>query len=486
VSYESLNQESNRLATYLIGKGVGKGDRIVLLMKNQTEYGVGYYAGLKIGAVMVPINANITPEGLIPLLAELDPSAILSFRKCEETLHRSGLDKLELKTLVLIDPESDWSQYSFPVIDWQSAVNNKSIANPDSLVAPDDLASIIYTSGSTGKPKGAMLTHRNIVANTDSICQYLKLSHSDIQMCALPFHYVMGTSLLNTHIAVGGTILINNSFAFTASVIKQMIEEKATAFSGVPSHFAHLLHRSPLKKHRDRLTNLRYCSQAGGHMSRRIKLELREALPAHTEIVIMYGATEASARLTYLDPSRFMDKIDSIGKAIPGVTMTVLDETGCEAGIREIGELVASGENIMLGYWRDKKSTAEKIDRFGRYHTGDMGYRDEEGFLYAVRRSDDLVKIGGHRINTQEVEEGIMATGLAIEVFVFSEPDPLKGARLVAIVSPKERNCDRSRLLRGCAELLPLHKLPTDVRFVRFLPKTDSGKLDRDRCRQMI
>ena len=163
-----------------------------------------------------------------------------------------------------------------------------------------------------------MLTHANIVANVNSICQYLQLTDSDIQMVVLPFFYVMGKSLLNTIVAAGGTLVINNKFAFPATVVNQMIQEKVTLFSGVPSTFAYLLHRSPFKKSSGQLKHLRMVTQAGGHMARSVKTALREALPDQTQICIMYGATEASARLTWLDPDYFEQKIDSIGRAIPG------------------------------------------------------------------------------------------------------------------------------------------------------------------------
>ena len=232
----------------------------------------------------------------------------------------------------------------------------------------------------------------------------------------------MGKSLLNTHIAVGGTVVINNQFAFPASVLKEMIAEKVTGFSGVPSTFAYLLHRSPLAASRDKLSSLRYVSQAGGHMSKAIKDELRRVLPSHTEIVIMYGATEAAARLSYLEPSRFADKMESIGKAIPGVELKVVKEDGKDASVGEVGELVARGSNIMPGYLNKPEATAKALID-GWYHTGDQAYQDEEGFFFVAGRQDDLLKVGGHRLSPQEIEDTLMESGLFVEAVVLGIPD---------------------------------------------------------------
>jgi acyl-CoA synthetase (AMP-forming)/AMP-acid ligase II len=300
-------------------------------------------------------------------------------------------------------------------------------------------------------------------------------------MVVLPFFYVMGKSLLNTHFAVGGTVVINNKFAYPASVIKQMVEEHVTGFSGVPSTYAYLLHRSPLAVNRDTLSTLRYCTQAGGHMSRKIKEELRQVLPAHTKIYIMYGATEASARLTYLEPEHFNEKIGSIGKAIPGVDLRVLNVNGREVSIGRIGELVASGPNIMQGYWKDTKTTAKLLDQNG-YHTGDLGYQDEEGHFYVVGRKDNLLKVGGHRINPQEIEDTLMETGLVTETIVLGVPDDLLGHKLIAVGVSKNGDCTVNHLLSQCAQKLPKYKLPHDVKLVKALPKSSSGKIDQIKC----
>ena len=528
-TYRQVNADADRFAAFLVGRGVKKGDRVVILLENSLEYVVAYYGILKAGAVAVPLSTDLKPDGLNPLLVELEPSAIISSSRFERLLQASDLDVSNLNTLIIQNPKLNWNSHKTCVYSFQQIINsignnrnriavqdqggaefqptgalkevplgcvleyvedlkggsNKDIESVDISVTSSDLGSIIYTSGSTGKPKGVMLTHANIVANVDSICQYLQLTDSDIQMVVLPFFYVMGKSLLNTIIAAGGTLVVNNKFAFPATVVNQMIEEKVTLFSGVPSTYAYLLHRSPFKKSRGQFQHLRLVTQAGGHMARAIKTALREALPDHTQICIMYGATEASARLTWLDPACFEQKIDSIGQAISGVTVKILDEQGREVAQGTKGEVVASGSNIMKGYWKDQEATTIALDHHG-YHTGDVGFKDADGFIFLEGRKDNLLKVGGHRINPQEIEDALLATGLAVEAAVVGLPDDLLGKRLAALVVPLNGDSSPEAIKESCARLLPKYKLPGDIRLVRSLPKNANGKIDRNRCFDLL
>lgn len=531
-TYGQINTDADKLGAFLVNRGVLKGDRVVILMENSVEYIVTYYGILKAGAVAVPLSTDLKPDGLSPLLAELEPAAIISSTRFERLLQASNLDIPNLNTLIIRNPKLASNVSPIEIFSFAETTNHKRqttnqsnknwIKNsgvrsqepgeqgqkpnkPNEPIQPTNqsnqsnrlnpqqtnqqnqrtnetnLANIIYTSGSTGTPKGVMLTHGNIVANADSICQYLRLTNSDIQMVVLPFFYVMGKSLLNTIFAVGGTLVLNNKFAFPATVINQMIEEKVTLFSGVPSTYAYLLHRSPLKKSRDRLSALRMVTQAGGHMARSIKTALRETLPAHTQVCIMYGATEASARLAWLDPEWFDRKIDSIGRAIPGVTLKILDANGAEVPRGEKGEVVAGGPNITRGYWKDPHATKKVLDDHG-YHTGDIGWQDEEGFIFLEGRKDNLLKVGGHRINPREVEDALLATELAVEAAVVGVADELLGKRLSALIVPLNGDAVPEAIIKKCAGLLPKYKMPSELHFVRSLPKNANGKVDRERC----
>lgn len=495
MTYAQLNNQADNLARYLLAQGIIKGERIVLLLENCTDYIIAYYATLKAGAVAAPLNPGLKPEGLQYLLNHLEPSSIITNFRSERLLKAVELNHLNLKALIIRTPKQKWSDTPFnvqPLEEILTSSNYPNVSGPAcrgpllsvAEIHPTDLASIIYTSGSTGEPKGVMLTHANIVANTNSICQSLEIEPSDIQMVVLPFFYVMGKSLLNTHIAVGGTIVLNNRFIYPADVVNQMIEEQVTSFSGVPSTYAYLLNRSPLASCRDKLAPLRYCSQAGGHMARALKLALCKALPTHTQIYIMYGATEASARLTCLPPAYFESKMESIGHPIPSVTIRVLDEQKQEVPDGTEGTLVASGPNIMRGYWKAPIDTERVLSHAG-YTTGDLGYKDTDGFFFITGRKDGLLKISGHRINPTEIEDYLLSTELLIETVVIGIPDEQKGSKLIALVVPKVDSLNQQTLLEACAKGLPKHKMPTKVIIIRSLPKNANGKIDRQSCTQL-
>ena len=390
-TYAEINGHADRLCQWLLENGIKHGDRVGLLLENSLEYVVAYYGILKAGAVAVPFNTDIKPDGINHALAVLGPWGLISSSRFERVLKASDLPFLRPLRLLISNYSSILDAPGLDITEFSHCISCKNGQYPEQKIDEHDLANIIFTSGSTGRPKGVMLTHKNIVSNTLAICEYLHLTEQDIQMVVLPFFYVMGKSLLNTHFAAGGTVVINNKFAYPAGVLKQMAEEGVTGFSGVPSTYAYLLNRSPLASYRDRLPSLRYCSQAGGHMARALKEELRRVLPEHTKIYIMYGATEASARLTYLDPDYFQEKMDSIGRPIPGVRLRVLDIHGRELPVGDTGEIVASGPNIMQGYWQDEEATAKVLDENG-YHTGDIGYRDGEGFFYVTARKDSTLR----------------------------------------------------------------------------------------------
>jgi acyl-CoA synthetase (AMP-forming)/AMP-acid ligase II len=479
LTYSQINRQSNQVAHGLIQAGVRPGDQVVLLCENSAEYVSGYYGILKSGGIAVPLNTEWKPDGLARLLDGLEPKVFLASSRLEETVRSLESVRARMGRVFLVPRRPSSPDPALPGPSGGLSFSAQPEGNPDLDIGPGSCAMIVFTSGSGGIPKGVMLSHANIVANTRAIIEYLELTLRDVQMVVLPFHYVMGKSLLNTHFAAGGAVILNNRFAYTASVLKQMAAENVTGFSGVPSTYAQLLFRSPLAKYRDSLPALRYCTQAGGHMPRPIKQDLLRILPAHTRLVIMYGATEASARLAYLPPDRLAGKLDSIGIPIAGVTMEVLSPDGRTLGPGQVGELVARGDNIMLGYYHDEEATRKVLDHRG-YHTGDLGYVDEDGFFFVTGRKDEQVKIKGHRVSLRGVEDAVVESGLAMECLAFAVPDVYQSLVVAAVAVPIREAPDNAvRITDYCRAKLPDYLVPRPLLLVDAIPKTSNGKPDR-------
>jgi acyl-CoA synthetase (AMP-forming)/AMP-acid ligase II len=300
-------------------------------------------------------------------------------------------------------------------------------------------------------------------------------------MCVLPFYYVYGLSLLHTHLLAGGSLVIENRSAFPNVVLASMQQHQVTGFAGVPSTFTLMLHRSNLPV--TALPHLRYVTQAGGGMPPALINEWLERGP-RTDFYVMYGATEASARLTYLPPPALRDKLGSIGRAIPGVEITVRREDGTAAAAGEVGELVARGPNISRGYWNDPEETARRFGPFG-YHTGDLGYADEDGYLFLVGRKHDMIKVGANRVGAREIEDVLHEHPAVDEAAVVGVAHNLLGEAPVAFIVCREPLADGPDALRGfCATRLAPYKVPVRVVELPELPKLPgSGKVDRSTLR---
>ena len=275
--------------------------------------------------------------------------------------------------------------------------------------------------------------------------------------------------------------MIENRVAFPNVVLSSMEEHEVTGFAGVPSTFAFLLHRSNLAE--ARLPHLRYVTQAGGAMPAARILEWLERGP-RADFYVMYGATEASARLSYLPPADLRRKLGSIGSAIPGVELRVVREDGGTAARGEVGELVARGENISPGYWNRPDETTERFGSNG-YRTGDLGYADSDGCLFLVGRLHDMIKVGANRVGLREIEDALHDHPGVSEAAVVSAPDDLLGEVPIAFVTLRHPLPDPEPALRAfCAARLPPYKVPVRVAVLTELPRLTAGKIDKRTLRE--
>jgi acyl-CoA synthetase (AMP-forming)/AMP-acid ligase II len=348
--------------------------------------------------------------------------------------------------------------------------------DPGTGLDPESLAVIVYTSGTTGDPKGVTLTHRNLAVNADSILQSLPVREEDRAICVLPFQYSYGSSVLNTHLVTGGTLVLERSFMYPHSVLERMVRERVTTLAGVPSTFRILMHRTRLSEYD--LSSLRYVTVAGGPLGPLEISGFRELIP-DADVFVMYGQTEASPRLSCYGVQEPDPKGGSAGKAIPGVELCIRDERGIDLPAGGVGEVCAKGENVMKGYWAEPEETAEVL-RDGWLYTGDQGHLDGDGYLFLQGRLREMIKSGAHRIAPSEIEEVIRDVPGVRDVVVMGIQHDLLGQIPKAWVIPNDANLSiKKRILHECQRRLARFKVPKDVELRNEFPRTASGKVQK-------
>ena len=474
-SYGELDRLASRFANMYRSAGVVRGDRVIVALDNSADMVAAYLGALKAGAVGVPLPAGPRSDRLGVAVRDCTPHVAIVDEATARASQADGRLTNVPHVFVARRSAADGSPVQFTSMsDAVAACSDEPVSDGPTEA---DLAAIIYTSGSTGEPRGVMLTHRNFVANARSIISYLALTASDRVMCVLPFYYVYGLSLLHTHLAVGGSLVIENRSAFPNVVLDAMQEHQVTGFAGVPSTFALMMHRSNLDS--AALPSLRYVTQAGGAMPpARISEWLQRGPQA--DFFVMYGATEASARLTYLPPALLSRKLGSVGRAIPDVEIRVIREDGTEAPPGGVGELVARGPNISAGYWNNPQETALRFGPLG-YRTGDLAYQDADGDFYLEGRLHDMIKVGANRVGAREIEDVLNEHPAVHEAAVVGVPNDLLGEAPVAFVALRDAIEDAENQLRAfCAARLAAYKVPLRIVVNHELPKL-AGALKVDR-----
>ncbi|WP_179320283.1 class I adenylate-forming enzyme family protein [Winogradskyella helgolandensis] len=457
VSFEKIYSESLKIASYLKAT-VDQNQHITLISPNSAFFITTYLGILKSGNICVPLNFAIEQGNLDYILNTTESATVFISKPLKR--------KLKFNTNIhLIDEDESLE-----------IIANQAIVDIDLDFDSNRVAEIIFTSGSTGEPKGVMISHQNIIANTDAIISYLKLTSNDVMCVVLPFFYCYGLSLLHTHLKVGGSLVLNNSFIFLGSIINDLKNHKCTGFAGVPSHFQILLKKSKTFK-TEVFPNLRYVTQAGGKLHTVFIDEFTEAFPTK-EFYVMYGQTEATARLSYLPPEYIKTKTSSIGKAIPNVELKIVNSNGETVTIDEEGELLARGENVMLGYFKDVETTNQVIKN-GWLHTGDLAKIDKDGFIYLVARKKEIIKVGGKRVSPKEIEDVILAIPEVEDCIITGFDDELLGEAILATVvlnntENKEHMTDK--ILKECSKHLSLYKIPQKIVFDKTIQLSATGK----------
>ena len=484
LTYGDLAERVRDLADRLSAAGIGCDDRVLVALPNTPATVALTLALTFVGAVSVEVNREWDAELLRGIARSSRPRGLAIWgpdaRKWAPVLPAAS--PAVACVVQAGAPAEDVRALAVPALipiepDGRSEADGPATRSMGSGAADRDRPALcLYTSGSTGMPHGVIQTHRNIDANARSIVEYLQLTADDRAMLTLPLSYCYGRSVLQTHLLVGGSIFLDQRFAFPRVVLETIAAEGCTGFAGVPLTFEII--RRQVDVASLSFPRLRYVTQAGGPMAVETARWVRRAFhPA--KLFVMYGQTEATARLSYLPPERAAEKEGSIGIAIPGVELAVVDEQGREVPRGVTGEVVARGDNVTPGYLDDPDETAA-ILHDGWLWTGDLAYRDPDGFFFLVGRSKEILKIGGHRVSPTAIEQVIARHPDVAEVAVIGTRDDLLGEVPVAFLVPRaDRRPGENELRLHCRARLPAYEVP--VRFVLLdeLPRGNSGKVLR-------
>lgn len=470
LSYAELARRVMALGSLLCELGVGRGDRIAILLNKSFEQVIAILGTLQADGVFVVINPLLHPSQIDHIL--VDSGARLLITSRENPSWAAAAERRSVTALFV----EDWDRLAEG--HWPTR---------ESRNISDDMAAIIYTSGSTGLPKGIVITHRNLLDGARIVSSYLELTSQDVLLGLLPFNFDYGLNQLTTSLLVGATLVLFH-YTMPNELLRTLHRERITGLAVIPPVLSAMFNPRLCRFTPDLdFSSLRYITNSGGKVPVPIVRKVRQTFP-HVKLYLMYGLTEAF-RSTYLPPEEVDRRPDSIGKAIPNVEVEVIDAEGRPCAPGEVGELIHRGACIARGYWNNPEKTREVYrpnpllppeNRFLEtvVYSGDLVRKDEEGFLYFVGRRDSMIKTNGYRVSPTEVEELLIATGLVAEAVAFGAEDEEIGQKIIAAVT-LTGNAKPEEILGAFRSRAPHYMVPRALHIQDRFPKTATGKIDR-------
>jgi amino acid adenylation domain-containing protein len=477
MSYLEVTHYASRLAHALQARGVRRGDRVAIFMDNTWQCAASIYGVLLAGGVFVAINAQTKHDKLAFILHDSDSSVLLSEPHLARVFATVAEQMPSLQ--VLCTHEAKGLPAGVENLD-EVLVNMPTTPPPQSAITLD-LAVLIYTSGTTGDPKGVMHTHQSLLFVLDSIHEYLGFTHDDRLFSALPLNFGYGLFQWFSAVRAGATLVLERSFTYPAQVFHQMNNEAVTSFACVPTVFALMLaHDAKQPLH---FPSVRILTNAAAALPVEFISGIHRLFP-NARLYKMHGQTEC-IRCAYLDPDLADSKPDSVGHAIPGTELLLLDANGRAVAQGEVGTLYVRGSHVMRGYWKLPEKTAEVLvpaELSGEFmlKSGDLFKQDADGDLYFVARSDEIIKSRGEKVSPAEVENAIYSLPAVQEVVVAGIPDALLGQAVCAFVVVRDgETLSIQQIKHICNERLENYMVPKHVLLLSELPRTANGKLSR-------
>lgn len=473
LSYGELDARTDQLANALLDAGATSGDRIAILSDNSTRYVELFFAAAKAGLVMVPLNTRLAEPEILAILNSTEPKAV--FLEGQYDWLSSSLSTLNNKIPIKVDLNEKFDGF----LAYEDFISSGASTPPSVDVHEDDLTTILFTGGTTGLPKGVMLSHRNELTAFTSMVLHFEFTKNDITCQALPlFHSAFFPTF--TLLMVGGKVVVLPK-ADGVGIARSIEAEKCTHLNAVPTLYIWMLDDPEIAPFD--LTSLRIVSYGGSPFP---EAPLRRCIEKFGPIFVQgYGLTEAAPTLTFMpaeehvldgEKSRFLK---SAGREMFLTEVNIADDDGNHLPVDTVGEVIARGANIMMGYWKNEELTKATL-RNGWLHTGDLGYLTSDGYLFLVDRKAHMIITGGENVYPKEVEDILYKHSDVRECVVVSVPDDKWGERVHAVVVLQDDgNVSDTDLIQFCKGRLAGYKCPKTLDFWAELPKTPVGKLLR-------
>ena len=469
------SRRAGRLARVLRDRGVRAGDCVVVMMPNSPDVIAAFQAVWRLGAVIIPVTPQLGTREVRHVVEHSGAGAVLTKPELAARL-REAATGLATARNILVLAGADGEDAADIEPDVRSAEPLEDVAER----SDDDLALLLYTSGTTGKPKGVMLSHRNMLANPRSGAQMFRFTPRMPTLHALPLSHSYGVLMMNLGYVFGWVLVVLPSWD-TRRVFESIERFRIERFGVVPTMLRYMID-FPDRPRYD-TSSLVWVWSGGAPLPNDLRVEFEAIF--HCRVADGYGQSEATASLSgYWEGDEPRD--GAAGRALPGVELQIQDPSGAPLPARTTGEICARGENIMLGYWNDPEATAQALAG-GWLHTGDIGFLDEDGFVYVTDRKKDLIIKGGENISPREIEEAIYEHPAVAEAAVVRVPHPVYGEDIwAAVVAKPAASVSEEEICSHVGRYVTKFKIPTRVIFYTELPKNGVGKILKRQIREEL